>query len=71
VRLRPVIAGGDTSGAIILGALTLWVVVGSPVEVPPEIPDIPTEDPGSCDAPGDLVTTYASQAAAFAAEPTD
>jgi hypothetical protein len=71
VRLRPVIAGGDTSGGIIIGALVLWVVVGSPANVPEDIPDIPTEDPGSCDAPGDLVTTYASQAAAFAAEPTD
>lgn len=71
VRVRAVIGGGDDTGVLFLHALTLWVRVGSGVEVPPEVEPPITEDPGSCAAPGDLVTTYASQAAAFAAEPTD
>ena len=70
VRVRAVIGGGDSTAAAFLTFVTLWVLVGSLVDVPVEIDDPETEDPGSCDTPGDLIS-YADQATAFAAEPED
>ncbi len=71
VRVRLVIGGGDDTGAVVIANVDLCCLIGPLGDPGDETGDPPTEDPGSCDTPGDLVTTYANQAAAFLAEPED